>query len=79
MTGNGTAVVLRESPKKVFGVFSGWRIEDEETWWWNEEVQENIPRNRLAKKKWDIGEIRKWTAALGGKREVKKGKGKGLY
>lgn len=44
MTGNGTAVVLRESPKKVFGVFSGWRIEDEETWWWNEEVQENIPR-----------------------------------
>ena len=47
-----TAEVMRESAKKVFGVSSGQRKEDKETWWWNEEVQESIQRKRLAKKKW---------------------------
>ena len=27
---------------------------DNETWWWNEEVQESIRNNRFAKKRWDI-------------------------
>ena len=48
-----TAKVVRETARKVLGVTSGQRKEDKETWWWNEEVQENIQRKRLAKKKWD--------------------------
>ncbi|KAK3541695.1 hypothetical protein QTP86_001109 [Hemibagrus guttatus] len=49
-----TAEVIRETGKKVLGVSSGRRIEDKETWWWNEEVQDSIQRKRLAKKKWDM-------------------------
>ncbi|KAK3555793.1 hypothetical protein QTP86_028917 [Hemibagrus guttatus] len=49
-----TAEVIRETGRKVLGVSSGRRKEDKETWWWNEEVQDNIQRKRLAKKKWDI-------------------------
>ncbi|KAI5626476.1 hypothetical protein C0J50_13765, partial [Silurus asotus] len=30
----------------VLGVTSGNRMEDKETWWWNEEVQESIRRKR---------------------------------
>ncbi|KAK3510739.1 hypothetical protein QTP70_021324 [Hemibagrus guttatus] len=37
----------------MLGVSSGRRKEDKETWWWNEEVQDSIQRERLAKKKWD--------------------------
>ncbi|KAK3570610.1 hypothetical protein QTP86_023799, partial [Hemibagrus guttatus] len=48
-----TAEVIRETGRKVLGVSSGRRIEDKETWWWNEEVQDSIQRKRLAKKKWD--------------------------
>ncbi|XP_063845352.1 uncharacterized protein LOC135091542 [Scylla paramamosain] len=32
---------------------SGRRKEDNETWWWNEEVQDSIKRKRLAKRNWD--------------------------
>ncbi|KAK3544179.1 hypothetical protein QTP86_006033 [Hemibagrus guttatus] len=49
-----TAEVIRETGRKVLGVSSGWRKEDKETWWWNEEVQDSIQRKRLAKKKWDM-------------------------
>ncbi|KAK3534085.1 hypothetical protein QTP86_001163 [Hemibagrus guttatus] len=49
-----TAEVIRETGRKVLGMSSGRRKEDKETWWWNEEVQDNIQRKRLAKKKWDM-------------------------
>ncbi|KAK3507183.1 hypothetical protein QTP70_009514 [Hemibagrus guttatus] len=49
-----TAEVIRETGRKVLGVSSGRRKEDKETWWWNEEVQDSIQRQRLAKKKWDM-------------------------
>ncbi|KAK3545530.1 hypothetical protein QTP70_008050 [Hemibagrus guttatus] len=49
-----TAEVIRETGRKVLVVSSGWRKEDKETWWWNEEVQDSIQRKRLAKKKWDM-------------------------
>ncbi|KAK3522511.1 hypothetical protein QTP86_017045, partial [Hemibagrus guttatus] len=49
-----TAEVIRETGRKVLGVSSGRRIEDKETWWWNEEVQYSIQRKRLAKEKWDM-------------------------
>ncbi|KAK3543987.1 hypothetical protein QTP70_032746, partial [Hemibagrus guttatus] len=49
-----TAEVIRETGRKVLGVSSGRRKEDKETWWWNEEVQDSVQRNRLAKKKWDM-------------------------
>ncbi|KAK3510608.1 hypothetical protein QTP70_011823 [Hemibagrus guttatus] len=49
-----TAEVIRETGRKVLGVSSGRRKEDKETWWWSEEVQDNIQRKRLAKKKWDM-------------------------
>ncbi|KAK3512319.1 hypothetical protein QTP70_004619 [Hemibagrus guttatus] len=48
-----TAEVIRETGRKVLGVSSGRRKEDEETWW-NEEVQDSIQRKRLDKKKWDM-------------------------
>lgn len=31
---------------------SGQRKKDKETWWWSEEVQQSIWRERMAKKKW---------------------------
>ena len=46
------ANVIRETGKRVFDVSSGRKV-DQETWWWNEEVQEDVQRKRLAKKKWD--------------------------
>ncbi|KAK3536649.1 hypothetical protein QTP86_015451 [Hemibagrus guttatus] len=48
-----TAEVIRETGRKMLGVSSGRRKEDEETWW-NEEVQDSIQRKRLDKKKWDM-------------------------
>ncbi|XP_051783710.1 uncharacterized protein LOC127527824 [Erpetoichthys calabaricus] len=39
--------------RRVFGVTSGKRKEEKETWWWNEEIQESIQRKRMEKKKWD--------------------------
>ncbi|KAF7696163.1 hypothetical protein HF521_006257 [Silurus meridionalis] len=44
---------MREAARKVPGVTSGNRMEDKETWWWNEQVQETIRRKRLAKQNWD--------------------------
>ena len=38
----------------VLGVSSKQRTGDKETWWWDEEVQEIIRKNRLAKKRWDM-------------------------
>ncbi|KAK3544446.1 hypothetical protein QTP86_012429 [Hemibagrus guttatus] len=49
-----TAKVISETGRKVLGVSSGRRKEDKEAWWWNEEVQDNIQRKTLAKKKWDM-------------------------
>ncbi|KAK3553800.1 hypothetical protein QTP70_012235 [Hemibagrus guttatus] len=49
-----TAEVIRETGRKVLGVSFGRRKGDQETWWWNEEVQDSIQRKRLAKKKWDM-------------------------
>ncbi|KAK3508196.1 hypothetical protein QTP70_017107 [Hemibagrus guttatus] len=49
-----TAELIRETGRKVLGVSFGRRIEDKETWWWNEEVQDSIQRKRLAKKNWDM-------------------------
>ncbi|KAG2465922.1 CFDP2 protein, partial [Polypterus senegalus] len=48
-----TADVVRVTARRVFGVTSGKRKEEKETWWWNEEIQESIQRKRMAKKKWD--------------------------
>ncbi|KAK3570504.1 hypothetical protein QTP86_020079 [Hemibagrus guttatus] len=39
-----TAEVIRETGRKVLGVSSGRRKEDKETWWWNEEVQDNLEK-----------------------------------
>lgn len=47
------AEMLRETAMKVFGVSTGWRKQDKETQWWNEEVKERIQMMRLVKKKWD--------------------------
>ncbi|KAK3516276.1 hypothetical protein QTP70_008643 [Hemibagrus guttatus] len=49
-----TAEMIRDKGRKVLGVSSGRRKEDNETWRWNEEVQDSIQRKRLAKKKWDM-------------------------
>lgn len=49
-----TAEVIRETGRKMLGVSSGWRKEDKDTRWWNEEVHECITRKRLVKRKWDI-------------------------
>ena len=49
-----TANVVRETARKVLGMSSKQRKEDNETCWWDEEVQESIRNNRLANKRWDI-------------------------
>ena len=43
-----TATVTRETGREVFGVSSGQRTDNKESWWGNEEVQE-----RLQGKRWD--------------------------
>ena len=48
-----TAEMLRKSAETVLGVTFGKQKEDRETWWWNEEVQENIKEKKEAKKAWD--------------------------
>lgn len=45
------------SAKKVFGVSSGQRKEDKETWLWNEGVQESVQRKRLTENKWDRQDV----------------------
>ena len=42
-----TARGIRETGRR-FGVSSGQRTGDKETWWWNEEVQESIQKKSLA-------------------------------
>lgn len=32
---------------------SSGKLVDQESWWWNKEVQECLQRRRLVKKKWD--------------------------
>ena len=41
--------------KELLGAVSGrrWR-EDRETWWWNEEIQQDVKEKEDAKKQWDI-------------------------
>ena len=48
-----TAEMLRKTAETVLGVTFGKRKGDRETWWWNEEVQENIKEKKEAKKAWD--------------------------
>ena len=47
-----TAEILRKTAETVLGVTFGKRKGDRKTWWWNEEVQENI-KEKEAKKAWD--------------------------
>ena len=49
-----TAKVVRDTARKVIGVSSKQRKEDNETLWGDEEVQESIRKKRLAKKRWDM-------------------------
>ena len=44
-----TAEMLRKTAKTVLGVTFGERKGDRETWWWNEEVQENIKKEQAKK------------------------------
>ena len=48
-----TAEMLRKTAETVLGVTFGKRKGDEETWWWNEEVQESIKEKKEAKKAWN--------------------------
>ena len=48
-----TAEMLRKTAETVLRVTFGKRKRDRETWWWNEEVQENIKEKKEAKKVWD--------------------------
>ena len=48
------AKVVRDTARKVLGMSSKQRKEDKETWWRDEEVQESIRKERLAKKRWDM-------------------------
>ena len=45
MTGQLQLDVIRETDRRALGVSSGTNV-DEETWWWNEEVQEYVQRRR---------------------------------
>ena len=48
-----TAEILRKTAESVLGVTFGKRKGDRDTWWWNEEVQESIKKNRVVEKAWD--------------------------
>lgn len=41
MTGQFTAIVIREKSRGVLGMSCGRKL-DKDTWWWNEEIQEYI-------------------------------------
>ena len=41
--------MLRKTVETVLGVTFGKRKGDSETWWWNEEVQENIKKKERDK------------------------------
>jgi len=45
-----TAEIVHETAKEVFGVATGKRKDDHETWWWSEEVQRCVKEKREAKK-----------------------------
>lgn len=62
-----TAVVLKETAKKVFGES---KEEDKETRWWNKEA-ENIQRTRASEKHWVVREY------CEDRHTAKRGKGKG--
>ena len=46
--------VVRDTARNILGVSSKQRKEDNEIWWWTEEVQESIRKKRLVKKRWDM-------------------------
>ena len=49
------ANVMRSTARIEFGESVGKRrLEDQETWWWNKEMQESIQAKKEAKKQWDI-------------------------
>ena len=47
-----SAEIMRGAGRKVLGLSSGQVMQDKETWWWGEEVQESIRQKTLAKKNW---------------------------
>ena len=47
-----SADIIREAGRNVLGVSSGQTVQDRETWWWREDVQESIRSKTLAKKNW---------------------------
>ena len=50
---NKAAEKLRKTAETLLGVTFGKQKGDRETWWWNEEVQEQIKEKKEAKKAWD--------------------------
>ena len=48
-----TTEMLRKTAETVVGITFGKRKGDNETWWWNEEVQKSIKEKKEAKKTWD--------------------------
>ncbi|XP_063600304.1 uncharacterized protein LOC134776484 [Penaeus indicus] len=59
MEGNGgykeVANTIRDVARETFGTGSGKsRREDQETWWWNEEVKVAVENKKEAKKQWDV-------------------------
>ena len=48
-----TAEMLRKIAETALGVTFGKRKGNNETWWWNEEVQKSIKEKKEAKKAWD--------------------------
>ena len=48
-----TAIVIRETGRKVLVMSSGQTKEDKATYWWNSEVHKSVHRKSLAKKRWN--------------------------
>ncbi|XP_063598709.1 craniofacial development protein 2-like [Penaeus indicus] len=48
-TWEDVANVLRETAREVFGVSTGRKKVDKETWWWNDEVQAVVARKKLGR------------------------------
>uniref|UniRef100_A0A453KME1 Uncharacterized protein n=1 Tax=Aegilops tauschii subsp. strangulata TaxID=200361 RepID=A0A453KME1_AEGTS len=40
------ATCIRKVASEEFGVSRGWRSEDKDNWWWNDDVQKAIKENK---------------------------------
>ena len=47
-----SAEIIREAGRNVLGISTGQSMQDKETWWWKEEVQESVRNKTMAKKNW---------------------------